>query len=128
MWTLIYILHLRIWVSPHDINTLPILDCYLQKNLVSSGGWLKRFEFIVSGEANSTVVSYVRDQLVPSSPGYTYLDVDNANEESVYKNLIDNTMYLKIDGDIVFIQQGAITKLLQANIENGIFQWEVGFC
>ncbi|EXJ78878.1 hypothetical protein A1O1_09280 [Capronia coronata CBS 617.96] len=99
-----------------------ILDCYLQRNLVRNGGWLDEVMWI--HQINRTMdVVYLHD-LADHVPEYTshelYTHAGDGLDTftNAYKLCQPNTYCVKIDDDIVFMEDNAIQALVQRKIEN----------
>jgi hypothetical protein len=109
-----------------------------------SGGWIDSVESVL-GTDDTNITAFVRETVVPSSPSYTLYDNDTATDQTgLYSNLQANSLYLKIDGcacvisfqpvavidagfrsDIVFIDDDAIPRLVQAFVSNEYANEEV---
>lgn len=77
-----------------------ILDCYLQQNLVHNGGYLDEVRFF-EHTANQQDLEYLR-RLTTEVKGYKSVDSYNCDYSCMWARLIeDNTIYIKIDDDIV---------------------------
>ncbi|KAI1117776.1 hypothetical protein F5Y14DRAFT_439065 [Nemania sp. NC0429] len=97
-----------------------ILDCYLQQNLASNGGYLDEVWFMIHTEVEedldwlNTHVANNPDYKVvggkdykPKEPGYGYLwNYATGN----------NTIYVKIDDDIIYIHEDAIPQLVHTRL------------
>jgi hypothetical protein len=99
-----------------------ILDCYLQRNLVRNGGWLDEVMFIM--HVNRTVdIVYLHD-LTDSVPEYTLHEVYTQEEDDrkpfseAYKLCKPDTLYVKIDDDIIFLEDNAIQSIIQRKIDH----------
>ncbi|OAA34324.1 hypothetical protein NOR_08540 [Metarhizium rileyi] len=94
--------------------TVSILDCYLKRNLATNGGlldeviWLQR----TSDEEDLTLL----DRLLESEPQYSRRTIDGGADAHNFANsydVIDNDyMYIKIDDDVVFIEDNAIRSIV----------------
>ncbi|KAI4864522.1 hypothetical protein F4820DRAFT_458808 [Hypoxylon rubiginosum] len=95
-----------------------ILDCYLQQNLVSNGGYFDEVWFM-SHTKDEDDVAWVED-LVSKTPEYKVVGkgVCEGKKYSCMWNYAveDNTIYVKIDDDIVWIHPDAIPQLVQTRI------------
>ncbi|KAK8142563.1 hypothetical protein G3M48_008582 [Beauveria asiatica] len=94
-------------------NTVSILDCYLKRNLVSNGGlideviWLRRTE-------KEEDLEFLQ-KLLDSESRYSKRDVDRTEASgfaSAYDGMDDDTLYIKIDDDVVFIDDDAILSMI----------------
>ena len=85
---------------PRYVN---VLDCYLKKNLASYGGYLD--EVIFADNTDRQEDEDFLDHLVENEPGYKKVVMSHRGEwfDDVWNNLAtdDNTIYFKIDDDIV---------------------------
>lgn len=99
-----------------------ILDCYLQRNLVRNGGWLDEVMWIMHGNTTADIV-YVND-LTDNVPEYTRHDIYPEAEDAprpfgeAYKLCQPGTYYVKIDDDVVFMEDNAIQAIVQRKIDN----------
>ena len=99
------------WVKPIDLkivgliffgrpSVVAILDCYLKKNLASSGGWLDAVHFVVNTDEEDDI-RYL-DELVKTSALYKRIDIPSLGYNEVWGNAVEkDIMYIKIDDDIV---------------------------
>ncbi|KAJ5778545.1 hypothetical protein N7520_001791 [Penicillium odoratum] len=90
-----------------------ILDCYLRKNLVQNHGFLDQVVFVpqthdaISLEwLKSTVIETPEYAMAP--PGQ---DMD-------WKITRDNVMYIRIDGDVVFLEDHTIPTIVKTKLDN----------
>ncbi|KAK8914951.1 hypothetical protein H634G_09873 [Metarhizium anisopliae BRIP 53293] len=93
--------------------TVSILDCYLKRNLVSNGGLLD--EVVWLQRTNDDEDLALLDRLLESEPQYSRQVIDDANAydfASSYNIIDDGNMYIKIDDDIVFIEDNAIPSIV----------------
>ncbi|KLJ05619.1 hypothetical protein EMPG_10896 [Blastomyces silverae] len=101
-------------------DRVEILDCYLKRNLVANGGWLDEVHWAANTE-NQADLDWL-DTLVPTSPFYKRIPVEPQGKK--YAKIWDNTvtdpdtLYIKIDDDIVFIDDNAIPKLVSLKLEH----------
>ncbi|KAI2602950.1 uncharacterized protein GGS25DRAFT_516037 [Hypoxylon fragiforme] len=95
-----------------------ILDCYLQQNLASNGGYFDEVWFMAH-TAEKDDVAWIED-LVESTPGYKIVGkgVCEGKKYSCMWNYAveDNTIYVKIDDDIIYIHHDAIPQLVHTRI------------
>ncbi|KAI2622673.1 hypothetical protein GGS26DRAFT_583842 [Hypomontagnella submonticulosa] len=95
-----------------------ILDCYLQQNLASNGGYFDEVWFMAHTKDEDDV-AWVED-LVARTPGYKLVGKGKCEGEK-YKCMWtyaveDNTIYVKIDDDIIYIHPDAIPQLVHTRI------------
>ncbi|TWU70346.1 hypothetical protein ED733_000038 [Metarhizium rileyi] len=89
-----------------------ILDCYLKRNLAKNGGvldevvWLQRTE-------NKDDLAFL-EKLVSSDSHYMRVDVDRTEGgyASAYDGIEDDVLYVKIDTDIVYIEDTTILSMV----------------
>eukprot|EP00884_Botryococcus_braunii_P006949 jgi/Botrbrau1/16255/Bobra.0066s0040.1 len=98
-----------------------LLNSYLEPNLVSSGGILHEVVFVVR-TADPVDLDYLR-LLVDCHRGEYRAVFPKANQGEHqwarhYQGLRPNSLYIKIDDDIVFIQDGAIEALVEAKLRS----------
>ena len=80
--------------------TVEILDCYLQQNLVSNGGFLDELHFVVN-TAKKQDLEYL-DKLVGQVEGYKKIVIEKLGYQSIWEHTVErNNMYIKIDDDLV---------------------------
>lgn len=99
------------WNKPQDFkiigliffgrpSVVAILDCYLKKNLVTSGGWLDEVHFVVNTEKEDDI-KYL-DELVKSTSLYKKVAIPNLGYNAIWESAVEKEhMYIKIDDDIV---------------------------
>ncbi|CAI7660251.1 unnamed protein product [Penicillium glandicola] len=98
----------------HYHERTAILDCYLQKNLVHNNGFLDQVIFVpqtddaASMEWLYSIVNQTPEYAISSSRGH----------EMEWKVAKDNVMYIRIDGDIVFLEDNAISTIVKTKIDN----------
>ncbi|ODH13515.1 hypothetical protein ACO22_07178 [Paracoccidioides brasiliensis] len=103
-------------------DRVEILDCYLKRNLVANRGWIDEV-YWVSNTKNQNDLNWL-DKLLPTSPLYKKISPDTDSERKGYARLWDSavtepdTLYLKIDDDIVYIDDHAIPKLVSLKLES----------
>ncbi|RYP86643.1 hypothetical protein DL769_000711 [Monosporascus sp. CRB-8-3] len=87
-------------------RNVDILDCYLRQNLAANGGYLDEVWFMV----HTTVQDDVEwlENLAATEPGYKYVDLGDCTTGHygcMWEYAIDDdTIYIKIDDDIVSIK------------------------
>ncbi|KAI0453946.1 hypothetical protein F5B21DRAFT_265988 [Xylaria acuta] len=97
-----------------------VLDCYLQQNLASNGGYLDEVWFMVHTEDEDDIAWL--DGLVKENQGYRIMGHDDCNKNDQKYGCLwkyataDNTMYIKLDDDIVYIHQDAIPQLVHTRL------------
>ncbi|KAI9683414.1 MAG: hypothetical protein M1829_005486 [Trizodia sp. TS-e1964] len=103
-------------------SRVSILDCYLQKNLKRNGGPLDEVQFLQK-TLDEEDIKYL-DELVSKTDGYTKvllkgeIDYHALHFSNAYEHLQRNTIYVKIDDDVVFIQDNAIANIVKLKSEH----------
>ncbi|KAI5868386.1 hypothetical protein GGS23DRAFT_27222 [Durotheca rogersii] len=100
-------------------RTVDFLDCYLQQNLAANGGYLDAINFMVHTN-NQDDLEFLRD-LVSKREGLYHIVESGPCQGSSYgciwdSVVDDDTIYVKIDDDIVFIHPDAIPQLVHTRI------------
>ncbi|KAL6789796.1 hypothetical protein J3E68DRAFT_86980 [Trichoderma sp. SZMC 28012] len=95
-------------------QTVSILDCYLKRNLVKNGGVLDGVIFVVRTKDAANLA--LLDKMVASEPAYERMQVDLKSKgyTSSYEFIQDDVMYIKMDDDIVYIEDTAIKAIASA--------------
>ncbi|KAI9672502.1 MAG: hypothetical protein M1817_003268 [Caeruleum heppii] len=102
-------------------DRVSILDCYLKKNLVENGGVLDEVVFV----ARSSDVEDLRwlDDIVTTSDSYSRVNLtsDGTDASTIdYGKIWDipqkGVMYIKIDDDVVFIDDDAIPQIIRTKV------------
>ncbi|KAI0157067.1 hypothetical protein GGR52DRAFT_582886 [Hypoxylon sp. FL1284] len=95
-----------------------ILDCYLQQNLASNGGYFDEVWFM-SHTKVADDVAWMED-LVSNTPEYKVVGkgvCEGKKYNCMWNYAVeDNTIYVKIDDDIVWIHPDAIPQLVHTRI------------
>ncbi|KAI0406882.1 hypothetical protein F4802DRAFT_80537 [Xylaria palmicola] len=99
-------------------RTVDFLDCYLQQNLAVNGGYLDEVWFMVHTDIREDLV-YL-DKLIEQRPQYKVVrpgECEGFNYACMWNPVVeDNTIYVKIDDDIVFIHPDTIPQLVSTRI------------
>ncbi|KAI1141944.1 hypothetical protein F5Y05DRAFT_369222 [Hypoxylon sp. FL0543] len=118
------------WKKPVDIKivalvfygrkrTVDFLDCYLQQNLAANGGYLDEIRFMVHTNKEEDL-DYLRDLVSQREDYYRVVESGPCEGTSfgcIWDSVVeDNTIYVKIDDDIVFIHPDAIPQLVHTRI------------
>ncbi|KAJ5683158.1 hypothetical protein N7462_006323 [Penicillium macrosclerotiorum] len=90
-----------------------ILDCYLQKNLVHNHGFLDQVVFIPQTE--DPVSLEWLNSLIRQTPEYA---ISPPGQDMDWKIAQDNVMYIRIDGDVVFLEDHTIPTIVKTKLEN----------
>lgn len=96
-----------------------ILECYLRQNLVSSGGWLDEVIFAANTD-NKEDLAWLNRVADASGGDYKVVPMEEKGYGNVYEASFKerNTIYVKIDDDVVFIDPQAIPKAVTTLINN----------
>ncbi|ETS85654.1 hypothetical protein PFICI_03679 [Pestalotiopsis fici W106-1] len=101
-----------------------ILDCYLQKNLAVNGGLLDKVLFMMNTDDKEDL-AWLGD-LADRVPQYEIVPVKRPNNSHgwggfnlIWASLTDpDTIYLKIDDDIVWIDDDAVPRMIETLIKH----------
>jgi hypothetical protein len=94
-----------------------ILDCYLKNNLVSSGGWLD--EVVWGVNTNNTDDLAYLDQLLPTTSAYRKVELNDRSYFGVWNECLEaGNIYVKLDDDVVYIDDGAIPLIVDTLVTN----------
>ncbi|KAJ5170623.1 uncharacterized protein N7500_003406 [Penicillium coprophilum] len=97
----------------HYHERTAILDCYLQKNLFHNSGFLDQVVFVPqTDDAASMEWLY---SIVNQTPEYA---ISSRGHEMEWKLANDNVMYIRIDGDILFLEDNAIPSIVKTKLDN----------
>ncbi|KAI0431268.1 hypothetical protein F5Y09DRAFT_330459 [Xylaria sp. FL1042] len=97
-----------------------ILDCYLRQNLASQGGYVDEVWFMVHTQEEDDV-AWLGD-LVRDNPDYKIVGQKDcqANDQKygcLWSHATgDNTLYIKLDDDIIYIHRDAIPQLVHTRL------------
>ncbi|KAJ5207146.1 hypothetical protein N7491_002222 [Penicillium cf. griseofulvum] len=97
----------------HYHERTAILDCYLQKNLVHNNGFLDQVIFVP--QTDDAVSMEWLYSIVNQTPEYAIFSRGYEKEWEVAK---DNVMYIRIDGDVVFLEDNAISTIVKTKLDN----------
>ncbi|KAI8661183.1 hypothetical protein NCS55_00987700 [Fusarium keratoplasticum] len=97
------------------------MRCYIERNLVDNGGWLDEVLWVVNTK-NQDDLFYL-DEIVASNPTRHKLLIPEGHLATytywkAWQHLERDKYYVKIDDDILWIEDGAIPKLVTHKIEN----------
>lgn len=98
---------------------LSILNCYLQRNLARNGGWLDEVQWVMRTDQEADR-AYIHN-LADSTPEYIIAQVASSGREAyrnLYKDLRSDTIYVKIDDDVVFFEDNAISAIVSRLVDN----------
>ncbi|MCJ1400215.1 hypothetical protein MMC11_003419 [Xylographa trunciseda] len=114
------------WVKPEGFKIVglvfygrpryvSILDCYLKRNLAINGGYLDEVHWMANTD-NQHDLGYL-DTLVNTTDSYKAYHLKHLGFDSIWKHAVDsNTLYIKIDDDMVYIHEDAIPRLVQSRL------------
>ncbi|MCJ1287230.1 hypothetical protein MMC26_006578 [Xylographa opegraphella] len=114
------------WVKPEGFKIVAlifygrpkyvsILDCYLKRNLAINGGYLDEVHWMVNTDKQHDL-NYL-DTLVNTTDSYKAYHLKHLGFQSIWEHAVDNnTLYIKIDDDMVYIHEDAIPRLVQSRI------------
>ena len=100
-------------------ETVEVLNCYLQKNLVVNGGWLEEVRFVVNTDRSDDLAWISRT--TESVPGYTMVQVESGTDHHDYERLWKEGihhkdryqhMYIKFDDDLVWLSDTAVEEMV----------------
>ena len=91
-----------------------ILECYVRRNLVSNGGWLDGAIWIINTREQMDI--NFLEELIKEVPEYSQHIV--AGYEYAYQILERNTTYIKIDDDVVFMEDHTIPAIVKKLNDN----------
>ncbi|CAJ2510118.1 Uu.00g060180.m01.CDS01 [Anthostomella pinea] len=99
-------------------RNVDILDCYLRQNLVSNGGYFDEVWFMVHTQIEDDV-SWMRE-LVKQEDEYVFMDLGACTTKPygcIWEYAVeDDTMYFKIDDDIMYIHHDTIPQMVHTRI------------
>ncbi|KAF4450782.1 hypothetical protein F53441_6114 [Fusarium austroafricanum] len=92
------------------------MKCYIERNMVENGGWLDEVLWVVNTE-NKDDLKYLDEEIMTSNPTrYRKIYPDEIASTYTYKNiwkLLDRgKYYVKIDDDVVWIDDNAIPNMV----------------
>ncbi|KAJ5090438.1 hypothetical protein N7532_009122 [Penicillium argentinense] len=90
-----------------------ILECYLQKNLIHNHGLLDQVVFIP--QTNDPTSLEWLNSLVQQTSEYA---ISPHGQDMDWKITRDNVMYIRIDGDVVYLEDHTIPTIVKTKMEN----------
>lgn len=109
-------------------ETLSILDCYLQRNLVRNGGWLDGVIFEIATrndedlafvtELVASVPEYIGHRTAPNEKSIKSKASSQTSYAERYAFLPTDALYIKIDDDVVFFEDHAIKAVIKRLVEH----------
>ncbi|TFB00788.1 hypothetical protein CCMA1212_007443 [Trichoderma ghanense] len=102
-------------------STVSILDCYLKRNLAKNGGILDGVIFL-QRTTDADDLKFLK-KLLASEPAYEKWEIDMSEGgfASSYDRIQDDVMYVKMDDDIVYIEDSAIPSVVTTRAEHPEF-------
>ena len=118
------------FVKPEDVHvhgvvfygrreTVEVLNCYLQKNLVANGGWLEDVRFVVNTDRDEDLDWISRT--TKAIPGYTMVHLEAGTDHHDYERLWREAIhqkerykhiYIKFDDDLVWLSNTAVEEMV----------------
>lgn len=101
-------------------DRVEILNCYLQKNLVENGGMLDEVRWAVNTH-NEDDIKWLEEEVLPSSPNYKRVNIgsdNNAQYGKVWETVEKGHLYIKIDDDVVWLDDDAIPQLVDMRMKH----------
>ncbi|KAI9893080.1 MAG: hypothetical protein M1814_000627 [Vezdaea aestivalis] len=99
-------------------DRVSILDCYLRENLAENGGILDEIQFMTMTEVKEDVAWL--DAAVAQTPGYRKIYNETKPKlewNDGYGTLERGAMYVKIDDDVVYIDNTTIPRLVRTALQ-----------
>ncbi|KAJ5480952.1 hypothetical protein N7539_006846 [Penicillium diatomitis] len=97
----------------HYHERTAILDCYLQNNLVQNRGLLDQVVFIP--QTDDAFSLQWLDALVQKTPEYA---ISVGEDDMDWKFTQANVLYVRIDGDVVFLEDHTIPTIVKTRLED----------
>jgi hypothetical protein len=105
-------------------NRTAILDCYLQRNLASNGGYLDKVIFIPETGTEehldwlSALVSSTPGYYLPGPPGEANIDEQPSTFGRAWALAEAGPLYIQISSETVFIAKDTIASLIQTRLDH----------
>ncbi|KAI9756356.1 MAG: hypothetical protein M1815_003779 [Lichina confinis] len=100
-------------------RSVSILDCYLKKNLADNGGFLDRVVFF--SRTNVPEDLEYLEYLLTTTASYVKVESSNGRSQDYSKpweTLLDGPIYIKIDDDVVYMEDNAIPSLVKTLVDH----------
>ncbi|KAF4444799.1 hypothetical protein F53441_11057 [Fusarium austroafricanum] len=104
-------------------RSVSILDCYLKRNLVKNGGLLDGVIFVERTKDPQDLA--LLKKLLKSEDAYEKWSVEMSGKDNFssgfgnsYDRVEDSVMYVKIDDDIVFMEDSVIPSIVKKRVEH----------
>ncbi|KAK5940386.1 hypothetical protein PMZ80_007806 [Knufia obscura] len=91
-----------------------ILECYIRRNLVRNGGWLDEVVWIIHTQ-DQTDINFL-EEIINEVPEYTQHIARSYHD--AYSILERDTIYVKIDDDVVFMEDHTIPAIVKRLDDN----------
>ncbi|KAF7561689.1 hypothetical protein G7046_g2464 [Stylonectria norvegica] len=102
-------------------TTVSILDCYLKRNLVKNGGMLDAVIFVERTEDKDDLE--LLEKLIQSEEVYERWRIEMDGQSNFdsgfgisYERIENDVLYIKMDDDIVFMEDAVIPSLIQTKL------------
>ncbi|KAI9792498.1 MAG: hypothetical protein M1833_001077 [Piccolia ochrophora] len=100
-------------------DRVEILDCYVKRNLAENGGYLDEVRWIANTE-DTDKLRFLDEYIIPSTPLYKKISLAKLGFGSMWDSAVENnTMYIKIDDDVVWFAEDAIPELVHSKMTAG---------
>lgn len=95
-----------------------VLDCYLKRNLAKNGGLLDEVIFVAKTDDQEDLDFL--DSLLAGEPLYSSYHVNSTGLDfsQMYKSCVRGNIYIKIDDDILFIDDRTIPSMVKRKVEH----------
>ncbi|KAH7129996.1 hypothetical protein B0J13DRAFT_588213 [Dactylonectria estremocensis] len=104
-------------------QSVSILDCYLKRNLAKNGGMLDGVIFVE--RTKDALDLGLLHRLLESEPAYEKWHIGMAEDDQFasgfgnsYDRIEDDVLYIKMDDDIVFMEDSVIPSIIQKKVEH----------
>jgi hypothetical protein len=94
-----------------------VLDCYLKRNLKANGGVLDGVIFVVNTEKENDL-DYL-EELLLTDTAYSKFEPDDESYLGMWASVTEpDTVYIKIDDDVVYFEDNTISALTKRLVDN----------
>ncbi|KAJ9638748.1 hypothetical protein H2201_008829 [Coniosporium apollinis] len=98
-------------------DRVQVLDCYMKRNLVKNGGMMDKVIWLENTNKETDIEAL--KGLLASESDYEHRFAKKVGGYSgLWDSLDADTMYIKLDDDIVYVADDAIPRLIQYRLEN----------
>lgn len=94
-----------------------ILNCYLERNLASNGGWLDEVHWVRNTDTKEDV-DYLHE-LIENHSAYKLVEIKEhgfVGYGLAWSTLEEGAIYLKVDDDVVFMADDAIARIVSTKV------------